>query len=1288
VATEAVGGTNPQPMANGSGTGAGEFFNSVVYMQDAASGNWFTWNGTNFVGPVTAPTPPSGGGGTGGGGTGGSPPAVAAAQGFNLQTFGAGGLLLGNTLNPTTSFPTVTSDTNIYPFTFFGTSWRNIGVTVNSDGSITMDGTGQAFGNGLSTAIVGSGTRSQTNIQGIAFGGGGYFQCVMSGNGPMSFWANDIENMNGTSQGLLNAVPSWIETDIAEFDFTNRFGWAIHNWFLSNGPTSAPGGPTGDVAPNWGGPIGTPTINTPNGEPWSPPAGVDFTQPNTYAMLWVPATATEPGFIQIFFNNEQVGNTLFWNQFNPSQAFPPVAGNVIDTVQNSLGPVGQTVPNTAWNVIDTRHLAFIFGAQTGGGDSVTIHSFDAWQPSNANNIINGGAPNGTGSPPIVITPTTPTGVTAGVPFTFQGGLSGETSIPTLTASVNGAPPITLTGAGSVFETGWSAQFTIFTTGATTIVVSDGSGHTGTTASFTVNPGTETASGTAVTTVGPLINASPTPGIAGSGNFLGITSGGQLSLNGTVPTAFAGTANVIEIFYNNNHQAFQKNSSGNWYGPISATSSGIATSSPLPVETIVPTTPTGVTAGLPFAFQGMLEGYPQIPTLTFSVNGGTPAPLTGVTLSGWSEIITIANASTGDVITVTDGQGNSGVTASFVVSAGSVSVGAGPGGAGGAADNGSGGAGGRQVFSFSSQTFTNVSTTQTFSLTQGVYAVTVSATFNSGSVTLQQLSPDGVTFVTVLPAFTAKKYAVIALPAGQYQLAITGATAVFAEIAIATNTSGNPGQSNSLGGGGGSGSGGNVTGQDGGAGGWPGGGGGGGGSGSTSNLGGAGAGGLLALSQPQPSSTNTATVVANIKGVVAKITATSINPASIVSNIGAASAKATALVVNPARVNAAIGAVTAVLQTSRNNLVTVNAAIGAVTTNVVATATNTATVNANIGAVTAATLIPMAVNAPIGAMTAAIVAGATNPANVSANIVAMTAAIVVPNQVRINVTIPSLTATVIANSINAASVVAAIGPATARIIATPTNVAVINANIGAMTAQIFSDFSTSAVVAASVGRMTAAIIAAQRNPVTIAAETGATSATITVGQTNPVSVSAETGALTSAVHATSTNPATINARIGAVTAAVSAASRNVVTVNTAIGGMTASALLPTVAIINANIGAVTADVQIVLGNKAVITSAIGAVSTTAQASSTNFAMVVSEIGPITADIQTLLPNFAAINANLGAMTMSAMILFPIQVSVDAEIGAMTAAIRAEFIPLPPPGRTTRPPFRHRPVHIHG
>ena len=85
-------------------------------------------------------------------------------------------------------------------------------------------------------------------------------------------------------------------------------------------------------------------------------------------------------------------------------------------------------------------------------------------------------------------------------------------------------------------------------------------------------------------------------------------------------------------------------------------------------------------------------------------------------------------------------------------------------------------------------FKNISATPaSFTLRGGNYGVTAHATWGGGSVTLQRLSPDGSTYVTVLVAFSADGYANLNLPSGTYQLLVATATGIYVDI-VATVTS--------------------------------------------------------------------------------------------------------------------------------------------------------------------------------------------------------------------------------------------------------------------------------------------------------------------------------------------------------------------------------------------------------------------------------------------------------------------------------------------------------------------
>ena len=49
---------NGSPIPNGNDTAAMEYYNGLVYGEDAASSTWYIWNQSSWTGPVTAPPPP------------------------------------------------------------------------------------------------------------------------------------------------------------------------------------------------------------------------------------------------------------------------------------------------------------------------------------------------------------------------------------------------------------------------------------------------------------------------------------------------------------------------------------------------------------------------------------------------------------------------------------------------------------------------------------------------------------------------------------------------------------------------------------------------------------------------------------------------------------------------------------------------------------------------------------------------------------------------------------------------------------------------------------------------------------------------------------------------------------------------------------------------------------------------------------------------------------------------------------------------------------------------------
>lgn len=403
-----------------------------------------------------------------------TPPPAAAAAGYTTRTFG-----------PTIKYtPNIGAD----PFAGGTAQWTryawdflvaaDVGVAVNSDGSISMDGSGQGYGNGITTGAP-SGFQTTFDplhqMQGQSFGGGGYFEAVMKSAGGMSMWAVDAEQLNSFATNLIdnpwpgqpitvtfsfgpglvskngdvltlvayttslagfpitishttvvgeslaqmatffanaftgnaafhasgatatasgatitfnqphNLIPAmgvtyntsfspneavainqfgnWLEMDMAEFDFAGVYGGAMHNWYQAPGANQA--------------------VNTVgSGSPFVS-SGVDFSQYHTFGYLWVPATSTTQGYIQFYFNNQQVGNRITWNKYNPLLDPPPT--------QNGTYSGG----GSAYSIADVDHFVPILG---GGCDynvpmgqppictTTTIQSYSVWQKDGTNDV--------------------------------------------------------------------------------------------------------------------------------------------------------------------------------------------------------------------------------------------------------------------------------------------------------------------------------------------------------------------------------------------------------------------------------------------------------------------------------------------------------------------------------------------------------------------------------------------------------------------------------------------------------------------------------------------------------------------------------------------------------------------------------------------------------------------------------------------------------------------------------------------------------------------------------------
>ena len=279
--------------------------------------------------------------------TSATPPSAASSVGFNENTFNS----------------SVAIGKDWFKENFNGVNPASVNVTQNGGGGVTIAGGGDSYNAQVQTV-----QQTSTGWQGEAFGGGAYIQATLSWTGNYtenggwpSFWSADVERMTGSSVAQWPGQPAgyshYIEPDFMEYWSNNQYSGTIHDWYGKNGSQ-------GDVQTNTGG--------------FNLPTGVNPSQPNTYGFLWVPATSTAQGYAKWYFDGQQIGPTVHWNQYDPSAPPAPVNGS------------------TAYSVLDTRHLALILG--TNPSDPMTVSNVQVWQASAANDIFQG-VPAPTPAPP-------------------------------------------------------------------------------------------------------------------------------------------------------------------------------------------------------------------------------------------------------------------------------------------------------------------------------------------------------------------------------------------------------------------------------------------------------------------------------------------------------------------------------------------------------------------------------------------------------------------------------------------------------------------------------------------------------------------------------------------------------------------------------------------------------------------------------------------------------------------------------------------------------------------------
>ncbi len=284
--------------------------------------------------------------------SGSSPPTVASSVGYCLNTFASGSFSTSNV----DMGKTYKQGFQWYPFNFYGLSPVTTHITFNGDKSITVGQGGNGFNANLASAGHTGGWPGY--FVGTAFGGGAYIQAVIKFNahayngigiGWPAFWGGALEQEIGTAQwpGQAANYLHYIETDIFEY-FQGQWNASLNAYQATTIDWYGTGG----------------TNYSTYADPTVPQA--DFSNYNTVAMLWVPATSTTKGYINYYWNGTLV-KSVGYTQLTNSDAPPPSASK----------------PWT-FGIIDQDHLVIEMGS-----DNVyplTVQSVDVWQKSTTSNM--------------------------------------------------------------------------------------------------------------------------------------------------------------------------------------------------------------------------------------------------------------------------------------------------------------------------------------------------------------------------------------------------------------------------------------------------------------------------------------------------------------------------------------------------------------------------------------------------------------------------------------------------------------------------------------------------------------------------------------------------------------------------------------------------------------------------------------------------------------------------------------------------------------------------------------
>ncbi len=301
-------------------------------------------------------------------------PAAALSAGYTLHSFHS---KMGDDINIAGNDA---HGFNWYYGQFFGTTETPTKLTRSSDG-VTLSATGA---NGSTSGSITTGipcpSCNSDGFFGVAFGGGGYFEAQIAFNPedvlthnpkgalplpafyllPVEFAAQmNADQWPGQEAGYIH----YSEPDIFEYNRAwrtwgwnpqNQYGADFHDWYGLRYKTCPKNGFDYCV-----------TKRTQADALVVVPKDTDFTQFHKYGLLWVPATATSPGYAQYYFDRTAVTPRITWKQLTKSDAPPPEKQPWLNGI-------------TDWD-----HFLLVFS--TGVDQPMNIKSVDVWQGSEKNN---------------------------------------------------------------------------------------------------------------------------------------------------------------------------------------------------------------------------------------------------------------------------------------------------------------------------------------------------------------------------------------------------------------------------------------------------------------------------------------------------------------------------------------------------------------------------------------------------------------------------------------------------------------------------------------------------------------------------------------------------------------------------------------------------------------------------------------------------------------------------------------------------------------------------------------